>query len=368
MNKHLALTRAKAIPGYVLDKLYHRLRDPSEPSAVLRSLTGLPNLVTLNAVRVFTTLGIADVIESGTSDVAVIARQVGADVDALSRVLRHLVAVGLLHSSGPGRVELTCMGALLVKGNPSGFSDIFQMNSIDRRFDATIDELLHSTITGEPAYTKANGESLWNQLAADPQLARTFDIAMEQRIGAISLDLSHTYDWSAITDVVDVGGGTGALLSHLLREHRHLRGTLVEYADAATRAREIVATSGLGSRLVVSEGSFFDPLPAGANVYVLSWILHDWPDKESIEILQRCREAAGANGRVFIVERPIDAQDLRTSTEADLRIMVFVGGRERSLAEYSSLLAVAGLEMENTLPLRDGFALMIARGMPPARQ
>lgn len=366
MNKHLARTRAKAIPGYVLDKLYHRLRDPSEPAAVLRSLTGSPNLLTLNAVRVFATLDIADVIESGTSDVAVIARQVGADADALSRVLRHLVAVGLLRSSGQGRVELTSIGALLVKGHPSLFSEIFQMNSIDRRFDATIDELLHSTMTGEPAYAKANGESLWNQLGADPQLARTFDIAMEQHIGTIGLDLAHTYDWSAISDVVDLGGGTGALLSHLLREHPHLRGTLVEYADAATRARELLANSVLGSRLIISEGSFFDPLPAGASVYILSWILHDWPDKESIQILKRCREAVGTNGRVFIVERPLDPKNLRTSTEDDLRVMVFVGGRERSLAEYSDLLAAAGLEIENSLQLRDRFTLMIARGMPPS--
>ena len=162
MNKHLALVRAQAIPGYMLDKVYHRLRGPSEPAAILRSLTGLPNLVTLNAVRVFATLGIADVINSGTSDVPEIARKVGADSDALSRVLRHLVGVGLMRYSGQGQVELTRMGALLVKGHPSLFGEIFQMNSVGRRFDAAIEELLHSTMTGEPAYTRANGESFWN--------------------------------------------------------------------------------------------------------------------------------------------------------------------------------------------------------------
>jgi hypothetical protein len=121
------------------------------------------------------------------------------------------------------------------------------MNSVGRRFDAAIEELLHSTMTGEPAYARANGESFWNQLAADAQLAQTFDIDMEQHVGSIGLDLAHTYNWSTISHVIDLGGGTGALLSHLLLEHHHLRGTLVEYADAATRAREILANSVMGS-------------------------------------------------------------------------------------------------------------------------
>jgi hypothetical protein len=259
------------------------------------------------------------------------------------------------------------MGALLVKGHPSLFSEIFQMNSVGRRFDAAIEELLHSTITGEPAYAKANGKSFWNQLAVDAQLAQTFDIDMQEHVGSIGLNLAHTYNWSEISHVIDLGGGTGALLSHLLLEHRHLRGTLVEYADAATRAREILANSVVGSRLTVSEGSFFDPLPEGADVYVLSWILHDWPDQEAIQILKRCREAAGESGQVFIIERPLDPNNLRTSTEDDLRMLVFVGGRERSLEEYSKLLASADLQMENTLRLRGRFQLMTARGKPPRR-
>jgi hypothetical protein len=366
LNKQLALARARAIPGYVLDRAYHRLRAPSEPEAVLRSLTGLPNLVNLNAVRVFATLGIADQISGGTSDVAEIASNVGAHPDALSRVLRHLVGLGLLTYTGEGRVALTRVGALLVTGHPSQLREIFQINSVGRRFNAAIEELLHSTMTGEPSYPRANGDEFWNQLASDAQLAKTFDIDMEQHVGTIGLDLAHTYDWSPISHVVDLGGGTGALLSHLLLAHRHLRGTLVEYADAATRAREALADSVLGTRLTVSEGSFFDPLPGGADVYILSWILHDWADEESIQILKRCREAAGENGQVFIVERPLDPHNLRASTEDDLRMLVFVGGRERSLAEYSKLLASAGLRLENTLRLRGRFRLMIARGVQPA--
>jgi hypothetical protein len=368
LNKYPALARAQAIPGYVLDKLYHRLRSPSEPAAILKSITGLPNLVTLNAVRVFATLGIADVINGGTSDVEEIARKVGADFDGLSRVLRHLVGVGLLRYSGKGQVELTHVGALLIKGHPSLSCEMFQMDGIGRRFDATIAELMHSTMTGEPAYARANGEPLWNQLASDAQLARTFDIDMAQHIGSIGLTLAHSYDWSAISHVIDLGGGTGALLSHLLLEHRHLRGTIVEYADAATRARETLENSVLGSRLTVEEGSFFDELPKGADVYVLSWILHDWPDREAIEILKRARQAAGEKGQVFIIERPLDPKNLRTSTEDDLRVMVFVGGRERTLGEYSKVLAAADLQLHSTLQLRGRFTLMIARGIPSSEQ
>jgi hypothetical protein len=359
--------RAKVLIGRVRRELFS-VRDARGPLEELKSLTDIPNLVTLYAVRVAVTLGVADLIEGGTTDVGEIARDVGADADALSRVLRHLVAVGILTHAGPGRVELSHTGALLVKGHPTRFNEILQLHSVSQRFEAAIAEMLHSVVTGEPSYARANGGAFWDQLAEEPQMALSFDIDMQQHIGSMGPELADAFDWSTASEVVDIGGGTGALLSHLLEKHHHLKGSLVEYADAATRATEVLATSGAGRRITVREGSFFDPLPPGADVYILSWILHDWPDQAVKAILKRCHEAAGNDGRVLVVERPLDPAHLSNSTPGDLKMMVFVGGRERTLVEYADLFAAANLRIDGTIPLTGGFMVFIAKdqGSPAA--
>jgi 2,7-dihydroxy-5-methyl-1-naphthoate 7-O-methyltransferase len=335
-------------------------RHPRNPLADLRSLTDISNLVTLYAVRVVVTLGVIDLIDDGTKEVAELAQKSGAHVDALARVLRHLVATGILTQEGAGRIGLSDIGTLLLKDHPSLCNDVYQLGSVSPRFEACIEDLLHSVLTGEPSYAKANGAPFWEQLAAEPQLARSFDIDMQQHVGSIGVDLAEAIDWIPVSNVVDVGGGTGALLSHLLSAHPHLRGTLVEYADAATRASAMLKTSGLGDRVIVQEGSFFEVLPAGKDVYILSWILHDWPDEQVIAILTRCQEASGPTGRVLVIERPVDPARLSASTSGDLRMMAFVGGRERSLPQYRDLFAAANLQIDETTRLHGGFVAMDA--------
>jgi hypothetical protein len=97
-------------------------------------------------------------------------------------------------------------------------------------------------------------------------------------------------------------------------------------------------------RAEVVAGSFFDPLPPGAGGYLLSAILHNWNDEAARTILWRCAEAAGANGAVFVVER-LGAEDKPPSTERDLRMLVYFGGRERGLAELTALSAECGLKV-----------------------
>jgi predicted transcriptional regulator len=364
MNAQSAIRQTELLVGRVRRKIRVRQRGASKS---LESLTDISNLVTLYAVRVMVTLGVADHIGNGISEISEIARAVDADESALSRVLRHLVASGVLNYTDANHVELTNIGMLLVTDHPSRLSESFHMGSVSRRFEFAMTELLHSVKTGGAAYAKANGKEFWTELAEEPQLAKSFDIAMEDHIGWIGPVMASAYDWSRVSDVVDIGGGTGALLSHLLAQHHHLNGTLVEYADAAARATDILAELGLASRITVVEGSFFDQLPIGADAYILSWILHDWPDLEASEILRRCRTAAGSDGRVLIVESPISPENLLMSTTDDLKILAYVGGKERTMSDYIDLLAAADLQVEQTVRLRGGFVLIVCGAAFPGR-
>src|SRR5205085_3701060 len=106
-----------------------------------------------------------------------------------------------------------------------------------------------------------------------------------------------TSGWDVVRTVVDVGGGTGAMLAELLRARPHLRGTLVDLPKAVARSAETFTAAGVADRGTAVGQSFFDPLPAAADLYLLKNVLNDWPDRETTAILSRCAEAARPSGR-----------------------------------------------------------------------
>jgi predicted O-methyltransferase YrrM len=159
------------------------------------------------------------------------------------------------------------------------------------------------------------------------------------------------YDWVSLGHVVDVGGGYGALMIALLTACPSLRGTVLDLPEAAAGAREAVADAGLDDRCDVVVGSFFDALPAGADGYVLSAIVHDWGDEPATAILGRCAEAAGPGGRVFVIEKVgSDGETIRTGM--DLRVLAYMGGKERGVGELTRLASDAGLGVIAVHPAR----------------
>src|ERR1043166_4442266 len=87
--------------------------------------------------------------------------------------------------------------------------------------------------------------------------------------------------------------------------------------------------------------SFFDPLPAGADLYLLRGILNDWPDREATAILRRCAEAARPAGRVVVL-KSVGPDDAPRNLSIE---MVLVGGKHRTVAEFQKLAGEAKLEV-----------------------
>jgi len=210
------------------------------------------------------------------------------------------------------------------------------------RADLSFVQLMHSVRTGEPAFPLQFGRSYWDDLAADPERTASFDAQMGTDAAAWSRDVVPAYDWDSLGHVVDVGGGNGTLLAAILREYPSLRGTVFDLPATAETARKTLAAARLAGRSDVVAGSFFDPLPSGAGGYLLMAILHDWGDAAAAAILQRCAEAAGTNGRVFVIEK-IGADGETLSTVMDLRVLVYFGGRERGVADLTALAEASGL-------------------------
>ncbi|MGL4745153.1 MAG: methyltransferase [Dermatophilaceae bacterium] len=294
------------------------------------------------ALRVVCTLGVADLVADGCDRVDDLAERTGTDAAALARVLRHLAARGVVAEPEPGRFSLTEAGECLRDGHPSRMREWLSTDGAAGRMDEVYAALLTSVRTGEPAYRAIHGRSFYDDLHAQPALQRSFDELMRED----SVDYApivEQQDWSTTRHVVDVGGGHGELLGHLLRTHEHLRGTLFELPGTADAARAHLAP--LGDRAAVEAGSFLDGVrPAGADGYVLASVLHNWSDADAATILRRVAEAAAPGARVLVVENVVDeTTDSRWVTHLDLKMLVLLGGRERTVAEYEALGEATGL-------------------------
>lgn len=305
------------------------------------------DLATPMAIRVAATLRLADHIAAGRRTAEALAAAVNADQDALERVLRHLVTAGVLTGTDAGDFGLAAVGEQLRDDHPDGVRPWLDLEGAIGRADLCFAQMLHTVRTGEPAYPRQFGRPFWEDLAADPVLAASFDALMGARLGPDASAVATAYPWGTLGHVVDVGGGNGTLLIAILRAHPGLHGTVVDLSGPVAGAEQVIAAAGLADRAGTQAGSFFDPLPTGAGGYLLSGVLHDWDDEDATRILRRCADAAGDKGRVLVLE---DATGPAPDTSGDLRMLCYVRGRDRTLEQLGELAERAGLRIGAVVP------------------
>jgi 2,7-dihydroxy-5-methyl-1-naphthoate 7-O-methyltransferase len=300
------------------------------PAQERANLEALSALCTPWCLRAVVTLRIADHIAAGTTNIADLATVAGCDTDFLHRVLEHLVAKGVFHKTAPGQFALNEAAQELLEPSHRLALDL---EGIGGRFAYAWGTLLSAVRTGAPAYHELFGLPYWEDLDAHPDMAASFDALMGPAgHGTPDPQVLITGGWESVRTVLDVGGGTGAPLAEILRVRPEIHGTLVDLPATVARSDEIFQLAGVAERVTAIGQSFFDPLPAGADLYLLSKVIGDWPDREVATILSRCAEAAPPSGRVVVLSGVSpDGASRGVSIE-----MVLLGGKHRTLAEFVS--------------------------------
>ena len=304
-------------------------------------LWSLSDLATPWCVHVVATLRVADHLAAGPGRIDEMAEASGADPESLHRVLRHLVAKGLFEEPEPGRFALNDAARGLL--DPSLRLGL-DLDGFGGRMAHAWGSLLQAVRTGAPAYHTVFGRPFWDDLDAHPAIAASFDALMgPEGHGTPDPRVLVNDDWGSVATVVDVGGGTGALLAEILRARPTLRGTLVDLHPAVARSAPVFEAAGVSDRVATSPQSFFDPLPAGADLYLLKSVLSDWPDREAAALLRRCAEAARPSGRVVAIGAV--SPDEACGPSPSLLMMVLMGGKDRTPSEFRDLARSAGLEV-----------------------
>jgi O-methyltransferase/methyltransferase family protein len=282
-------------------------------------------------------LGVPDQLSSGPLTTAELAARTGANPLALRRILRALASMGLFRRTAPDTYALTSVSELLRSDLPGSLRQtaIMHGEEVHRSFV----EIMHTVHTGQPAFTKAYGMPFYDYLAEHPATADTFAEAMgSERVPAVLAGRVLT------GTVVDVGGGNGGLLAEVLAAQPDLRGVLLELPDSVRAARARLGEAGLLDRVELVEGSFFEGVPGGGDVYVLARVLHNWADDQAELILRRVGTGMPAGARLLVLERLVP-EETAASGMVDLIMLGMLEGHDRTEEEYLTLLDKAGFSI-----------------------
>ena len=312
---------------------------------------------TTQALYVAAKLGVADHLRHGPKKAEELAKEVGANPKALFRLMRHLAAIGIFTQDESGKFGLTPLGELLCTDNPESmrYGAIF---TGEENYKAA-GNLLHSVRTGETAFNHLYGKGHFDWMAEHADASSTFNKAMAQSLRRQGNPVE-SYDYSGKRVVVDVGGGRGDLIASVLVANPAMEGVLYDLPQGSAEARSVLQAKGVEDRCHIKTGSFFDSIPSGGDVYVLSRILHDWPDDKAAIILANCRKAIKDDGTLLIRDNVLSDGDPQGST-LDVTMLIMTGGEERTEPEWRNLLQSAGFALTRVYKKEGQFDLIEAK-------
>jgi len=309
----------------------------------------MTNVAVGRAVCSIAELGVADLIQIGQPQpVEHLANASKTHEPSLYRILRFLASHGLFQETENRYFDHTPLSAALRTDAPGSYRAGAQLF---HHLFAAWDGLHHSIQTGEPGFNKVFGTPIFDYVQAHPEMGPVFDAGMSSLNCYETSAMLDAYDFTGIHTLADIGGGNGSLLSAVLSRNPHMKGILFDLGHVVGRANENLKAAGLAARCSVIEGSFFESIPAGADAYLFRHIIHDWTDKQCIQILGHCRKVIPANGKLLIADCVVPAGNAPClSKNMDMTMLTFPGGQERTAVQFRSLLQEASFELKSITP------------------
>jgi hypothetical protein len=301
-------------------------------------------------LRLVADLGIADrIAPDGQIAIEALAMACKAQSQSLIRILRALAAFNVFTVTAGGIVAHTSRSQLLRTDIENSLHHSARFWTAPGSWAAW--GKLDSAMTGEIPHVAAWNMTRFDYLRAHPEEARDFDAMMANSPDSHPAAVAAAYDFSRAGVIVDVGGGNGAVLRHILSHHPTQRGLLLDRDDVV---RAIQSVDLLEGRIEVVGSSFFDAIPHGGDIYMLIRVLHDWSDEDCLRLLGSCRTAMKQNAVLLIGDQilePDPAQGRPIDYLVDAQMMAMFGNaRERTKDEFACLLSASGFTLKRVIP------------------
>ena len=285
------------------------------------------------AVACLAQLGIPDLVDGAPKSAEDLASQIGADPQALYRLMRATACVGVLAEGPDGKFSQTPMSAAL-RSNTTPSLRSFAIMGGREWHGRGWSHLEYCVRTGKQALDKIYGTHIFDFLKQHAAEGQIFHDAMTELSMIDGPAVAEAYNFEGIHTIVDVAGGHGFLLATILERNPHLRGTLY-----------------VMERCTLASGDMFSSVPAGADAYIMKHIIHDWPDDRCIQLLKACRKGVNPQGRLLVVDSVIQpGNDFSLGKFLDLQMLIFPSGCERTEKQFRDLFGAAGWQLRRIFP------------------
>jgi O-methyltransferase domain/Dimerisation domain len=289
-----------------------------------------------------------------------IARAESLDIEATFRFMRTCASLNLLSYDGHSKFAATPLLNTLRKDHPASMRGMAVAMSSTSQW-LPWEHFSEAVKTGEPQALATLGRSFWEHIGDYPADVAAFSDAMKTSSMVFNRDAARLIDTRSVQVAVDVGGSSGTFVHALMTANPTLRGAVFDLPAVVPTAIQAAEELGLQQRFSVFAGDFFQDTIPPADLFLLKMIMHDWNDDACLAILQNCRRAINPGGRIVVAEVIIgEIGTPGLSPLMDMNMMVVLGGKERSLAEYQALFNAAGFRFTTIVPTSTPFMLIEA--------
>ena len=304
---------------------------------------------------------VPDLLDGGPVHSGELARQAGLHPLSTVRAMRALTAFGVFREVAPSTFVNTDASSLF-RDAPGCFRN-YALFATSEQFLRSSAALGHSLETGQAAHDHALGQRVWEYMRDHPDDNAAFNRGLAEIRTDEQAAIAAAYDWTGVASVVDVGAGAGALLASIVAQNPGVLGILFDRPDVLPDADHLLTRRGVRERCELVGGSFFEPMQVKGGVWILSQVLHDWPDAECRTILSRSREQIRPGDRLLVVEMvPVPGQPDVGIAMLDIAMMIFGGeARQRTEEEYNELFAATGFGPARAIGTGTAFSILEAK-------
>jgi hypothetical protein len=317
-------------------------------------------------LRTAAQLCLADHLADGPRTAQQLATLTSTHAPALYRLLRTLACIGIFSEDTAHRFSITPLAEPLRSNVPASVRTSILSLTGDL-FIVPWSKLVYSVQTGQSCFEKYFGEPFFDHLSTHPEEAAMFSDLLIGHNSADAPAIAAAYDFSSCSHIADIGGATGHIVTTVLAGHPGPRGTLFDLPHNQSGAAELIQSRGMADRVTFSAGSFFESIPTGCDLYMLSHIIHDWSEEQCLNILGNCHRAMSPTSRLLIIEMVLpDGNAFHPGKMLDMTMLATTSGQERTESEYRALLEKANFQLTRVIPTSS--AVSIVEAIPARRE
>lgn len=324
-----------------------KIIDPGPIMDIIMGFAASQTLFTATQLDLFTRLS------DNPATIEEIAARLSAPYRSVEMLVVGCAALGLLVKRGDRYSTTLLSETYLVRDKPTYMGGFLYFS--ERRMYPGFAKLRAAIETNKPQTYDPDREDRMTIALKNPKAARTGTLGMHGLTIAAGYALAEVLDFTPYHKILDLGGGSGALCIPIALKYPHIEAIIVDLPLVCQATEEVIAQYGVSNQVKTYPGDFFKGgFPEGADVVLLSQVLHDWSKDECLIILKNAIETLPKGGKIIVNEWLIKDDKTGPLAAAMLSLTMLIdtqGGANYTGAEISDMLKKVGFVNTAVQPL-----------------